>query len=98
MEFNIDALAELARIHLNASEKEDLEKDLQNILKYIEQIKGLPTDLIEPTSHVLAIENVFREDIVVEDASAAKKILKALPDSSKDASFFRVPKVIEGIE
>jgi aspartyl-tRNA(Asn)/glutamyl-tRNA(Gln) amidotransferase subunit C len=98
MKFNIDSLAELARIQLNAREKESLSGDLNNILKYIEQINELSTDKVEPTSHVLAIENVFREDIVVEDHSSARKILSALPDSSKDGPFFRVPKVIEGIE
>ncbi|MBN1492569.1 MAG: Asp-tRNA(Asn)/Glu-tRNA(Gln) amidotransferase subunit GatC [Candidatus Omnitrophica bacterium] len=98
MKFDIEALAQLARIELGHKEKERLSGDLVNILKYVEQIDELKTDAIEPTSHVLAIENVFREDEIREDSVSARKVLDVLPDSSKDGSFFRVPKVIEGIE
>lgn len=98
MDFSIDKLATLARIQLQEDEKKALSDDLGNILKYVEQIKELDTDNVAPMDHVLDIENVFREDIAQEGNKAAEKILGVLPDTSKDGRFFRVPKVIEGIE
>jgi len=98
MDFSIDDLAALARIELGDSEKKKLAGDLANILKYVEQINELDLEDVEPTSHVLDIENVFREDKVVEQPEVAKDVIKALPEDAKEGPFFKVPKVIEGIE
>ena len=68
--------------------------DLKNILSYVEKLNSLDIDSVEPTSHVLNIENVYRED-VVEETSAAKSVLAVLPDGRKQDTFFKVPKVIE---
>lgn len=98
MKFDIKNLASLARIRLTPAEEAALSTDLENILGYVEKINELKTDGIEPTSHVLNIENVYRDDTVVVDETSAEKVLKALPAAAKDGRFFRVPKVIEGIE
>jgi len=98
MDFNINTLAALARIRLTEEEKKTLAGDLANILTYIQQLQELTLDDIPPMSHVLDLENVFREDVVTENQAIAEKVLSVLPAPSKDGRFFRVPKVIEGIE
>lgn len=92
MSFNIEKIAELARLHLKPEEKAKLEKDLGAILSYVEQLKGLPTECIETTSHVLNLENVYRPD-EVHPSDVRDKALKQAPEA--EASFFKVPKTID---
>jgi len=92
MSFDIEKIAELARIRLRPEEKEKLKKDLESILGYVEQLKGLKTDNIEPTSHVMEIENVFRPD-KVEPSNAIDELIKKAPDHA--GKFFKVPKVVD---
>ncbi len=91
---NIDNVSNLARLNLVDSEKKGLERDLKNILNYIKKLDEIDTKSVEATSHVLNIENVYRED-TVSNSGAAADVLKVLPDSRKEGNFFKVPKVIE---
>lgn len=93
MEMNVDQVALLARIKLEEAEKKKLSQDLERILGYVKKLEELDTKDVPPTSHVLAIENVFRKDEakpqqIIEDA------LKHAPE--REGAFFKVPKVIEG--
>jgi aspartyl-tRNA(Asn)/glutamyl-tRNA(Gln) amidotransferase subunit C len=92
MSFEIEQVAELARLRLRPSEKEKLKKDLGSILAYVEQLKVVPTDSVEPTSHVLRLENVFREDKICP-WDIREEVLKYAPH--REGNFFKVPKVIE---
>jgi len=92
--FNIDNILNLARLNLNNKEKQNLTKDLDNILTYIEKLNELDTTSVEATSHVLNIENVYRDDSVLNTGTAAY-MLHVLPDLRKEGKFFKVPKVIE---
>jgi len=92
--FDIKTLSKLARIHLSEKDEMQLANDLRNILTYVEKLDELDTSQLEATSHVLNIENVFREDIV-SDQAVAKDVLAVLPDERKEGQFFKVPKVIE---
>jgi len=95
--FNITTLSNLARINLSAEEKSSLTGDLEKILDYVDKLDELDTSDIEPTSHVLNIENVYREDRVVNQRTA-DEVLKVLPGERKEGRFFQVPKVIEDAE
>ena len=92
MAFDIQKIADLARLHLKPEEKTKLEKDLNAILTYVEQLKGLNTEGVEPTSHVLNLENVYRADEAVLSV-VRDKALKHAPQS--DGSFFKVPKTVD---
>jgi len=92
MSFEIEQIAELARLSLKPEEKAKLKKDLESILGYVEQLKSVPTDSVEPTSHVLNLENVFREDRV-HPAAVRDEVLKHAPQ--REGNFFKVPKVID---
>lgn len=78
---------------LREEERKKLASDLQNILAYVRKLDEIKTDQIPPTSHVLEIENVFRED-QVKPQSIFEEALKHAPQ--REGHFFKVPKVIEG--
>lgn len=92
MEFNIERVAELARLNLKPEEKQKLAKDLGAILEYVKKLDALDTKGVEPTSHVLNMENVFRAD-EVKPSDAAEKALKHAPHA--DGRFFKVPKIVQ---
>ena len=92
MSFQIEQIAELARLSLKPEEKEKLKKDLEAILAYVEQLKSVPTDSVEPTSHVLNLENVYRSD-KVRPSDVREDVLKHAP--RREGNFFKVPKIIE---
>lgn len=87
----IDPIAELARLQLKPEERAKLLKDLEDILAYVDQLQEVRTEGVEPTSHVLSIENVFRRD-VVQPSEVSKDVLKHAP--KREGQFFKVPKVI----
>lgn len=90
--FDIDKIAELARIRLKAEERAKLGKDLESIIHYVEKLAELPTDKVEPTSHVLNLENVTR-DHKPRDAKVSEHVLKHAP--AKEKTYFKVPKVVD---
>lgn len=92
MSFEIEQIAELARLSLQSEEKAKLKKDLESILSYVDELKAVPTDHVEPTSHVLNLENVFRED-KAHPCDIREDILKHAPH--REGNFFKVPKVID---
>lgn len=92
MEFEIEKIAELARLNLKHDEKQKIEKDLGAILAYVQKLNALNTKDVEPTSHVLNMENVFRVD-EVKPTDAAEKALKHAPQT--EGSFFKVPKIVQ---
>ena len=88
----VEYLEKLGRIRLTEEEKVAAEKDLQDILTYIDPLNELDTDGIEPASHSFPVANVMRDDIVTNKADT-ENILKNAPDS-KDGCFV-VPKTVE---
>ena len=92
MEINIDKVADLARLNLKADEKQKLAKDLGAILDYVKKLDKLDTSKVEPTSHVLNLENVYRKD-EAKPSNAAGKALKHAPQT--EGSFFKVPKIVQ---
>ena len=62
VKFDIDHMAQLARLHLTDSEKERLGSQMEIILNYFINLNNLDTSKVEPTSHAIPLENVFRED------------------------------------
>ena len=92
MDIDIEYVAKLARIELTSAQKKKLGKQLKDILAYIEKLKQLKVDKVEPMSHVLPLKNVFRQD-KVKASLALDKVLRNAP--AKEKGSFSVPKVIE---
>ncbi len=88
----IEYVAALAKLELSSEEKEKAKKDLGSIIGYMETMNELDTDKVEPMSHVFPIQNVFREDVVVNEPN--RDILLSNAPASKDGCFM-VPKTVE---
>jgi len=88
---DIEYVARLARLSLTESEKERFRKDLAEILAYVGKLNQIDTELIPPTSHVLSVQNVFRDDEVLP--SLPKDVVLANAPQKKDG-LFKVPKII----
>jgi len=85
-------IADLSRLLLTEEEQETFELQLNSILDYVEKLNEIDTSGIEPTSHVLPLSNVFREDTPKPTLSVGDALLNA-PDPSD--GFYRVPKIID---
>lgn len=88
----IEYVGILAKLELNEEEKEHAKKDMGSMLDYIDKLNELDTTGVEPMSHVFPVQNVFREDIVV-NGDDRENILKNAPEE-KDGSFV-VPKTVD---
>jgi aspartyl-tRNA(Asn)/glutamyl-tRNA(Gln) amidotransferase subunit C len=88
----VEYVANLARIHLEPEELEKLSLQLKSILDFIDQLKELKVKEIKPTSHILPINNVLRDDLPKESLLIEKTLSNA---PKKEGNFFVVPKVIE---
>lgn len=60
----IQHIAKLARLGLKDGEAEKFLQQLNDILGYVEQLKEVDTEGVEPTSQVTGLENVSRTDVV----------------------------------
>lgn len=85
-------IAKLARLHLSEEEMEKFSFQLSSILSYMEKLNELDTSDIEPTSHVIPLKNIFREDTVIPSLSP-EDALKNAPERAEN--FFVVPRIIE---
>jgi aspartyl-tRNA(Asn)/glutamyl-tRNA(Gln) amidotransferase subunit C len=88
----VEHVAYLSRIDLQPKELDKLSWQLQNILDFIDKLKELNTENINPTSHILPINNVLRDDLP-EKSLSNEKALENAPERKNN--FFIVPKVIE---
>jgi len=81
-------VARLARLRLTDDEVERMASELSGILEHVERISELDLDDVEPTSHVIAVENVFRPD-EPRPSWERDEVLESAPDPASGA--FRVP-------
>ena len=88
----VEYVAHLSRIELQAQELEKISGQLKGILDFIDKLKGVDTDNVAPTSHILPVSNVLRQD-QPEESLRAEKALENAPQ--KRDSFFTVPRVVE---
>jgi aspartyl-tRNA(Asn)/glutamyl-tRNA(Gln) amidotransferase subunit C len=81
-------VARLARLRLDDEEVERMSRELSGILDHIEKIGELDLDDVEPTSHVIQVENVLRPDEPRPSLDRGRALEQA-PDAAADG--FRVP-------
>jgi aspartyl-tRNA(Asn)/glutamyl-tRNA(Gln) amidotransferase subunit C len=81
-------VARLARLHLEEPEVERMADELSGVLEHVDRIGQLELDEVAPTSHVVELENVLRDDVPSLSLSPDVALANA-PDSDRDS--FRVP-------
>tara|TARA_Y100000994_G_C15396774_1_gene319868 strand:+ start:72 stop:359 length:288 start_codon:yes stop_codon:yes gene_type:complete len=85
-------ISKLARISVNDEKAKKLEKDLNSIFKWIEQLNELNTDKVEPLTSIAETTLRLRKDKILSE-NIRDEILKNSPKDNKD--YFVVPKVVE---
>jgi aspartyl-tRNA(Asn)/glutamyl-tRNA(Gln) amidotransferase subunit C len=85
-------VARLARLSLTDEELELMRQQLDAILAYIDKLRELDVEGVEPTAHAVPLINVMRDDDVVPSLSQDAALANA-PDRAGE--FFRVPRIIE---
>ncbi|GIN41767.1 Asp-tRNA(Asn)/Glu-tRNA(Gln) amidotransferase subunit GatC [Heyndrickxia oleronia] len=88
----VNHVANLARLEFDEEQIEKFTKQLDDIISLAESLNEVDTTNVEPTSHVLDIRNVLRED-KAKPGLPREEVLKNAPDQ-KDGQF-RVPSIIE---
>ena len=88
----VEHVARLARLDLSETEKDVMTQQLDRILGYADKLNELDTSGVEPTSHVIPMVNVMREDELRPSLSPDDALANA-PD--REDAFFRVPRIIE---
>tara|TARA_B100001123_G_C14972679_1_gene892303 strand:+ start:43 stop:330 length:288 start_codon:yes stop_codon:yes gene_type:complete len=85
-------ISKLARISVNDEKAKKLEKDLNSIFKWIEQLNELNTDKVEPLASIAETKLRLRKDKILSE-NIRDEILNNSPKDNKD--YFVVPKVVE---
>ena len=88
----VEHVARLARLELRPEDKERMRRELDGILAYIDKLRALDVDGVEPTSHAVPLTNIMRDD-EPRPSLPRDEMLANAPDPHDD--FFRVPKIIE---
>ncbi|MEE8128543.1 MAG: Asp-tRNA(Asn)/Glu-tRNA(Gln) amidotransferase subunit GatC [Nitrospinaceae bacterium] len=89
--FDIEKIALLARLKLTDEEKTRLGRQFARILEHIDRLNQLDTENVEPTSHVLPLQNVFREDEVKQTFEDGKYLPLA---PRQDKEHYEVPQIL----
>lgn len=87
----VEHVALLARLTLTEGEKKIYEKELKDVINFIDKLEELEIDNIEPTTHVINMNNIFRKDIV-QKSLPIEDVLKNAPDSEEN--YFIVPSIL----
>lgn len=85
-------LAQLSNLQLSQDEVASLQQDIDNIIGYVNQLSELDTTGVEPTYQVTDLENVWRDDVVVDSGVTRDELLSLAPGSV--AHQIKVPKVL----
>ena len=85
-------ISKLARISVDEEKANKLAGDLNSIFSFIEKLKELKTENVEPLTSIAETTLRFRED-KIKSENIREKILKNSPEDNED--FFVVPKVVE---
>ena len=85
-------ISKLSRISIDDEKAKKLEKDLNSIFKWIEQLNQLNTEKVEPLTSIAETTLRLRKDQIVSK-NIREDILRNSPKENKD--YFVVPKVVE---
>ena len=85
-------VANLSRLAITEEEAIQFQKQLDAIISYAEQLNELDTENVASTTHVLNMQNVWREDVAGEGLPL-EEVLKNAPDHEDGQ--IRVPAIIE---
>lgn len=88
----IEYVGILAKLELSEDEKEQAKEDMGRMLDYFDKLNELDTEGVEPMSHAFPVQNVFREDVVVNGDDRDNMLANA---PEKKEGTYMVPKTFD---
>ena len=88
----VTTISYLSRLKIDGEKEEKITNDLENIIKFVDQLNDIDTSDIEPLTNPLEKTAKTRDDIVTAD-NLKKELLEIAPSSNED--YFIVPRVVE---
>jgi aspartyl-tRNA(Asn)/glutamyl-tRNA(Gln) amidotransferase subunit C len=88
----IEKVAKLSRIELDANELDKVTEEFESILDFVEIIEKADTKGVEPTSQVTGLSDVWRDDVVVRSEIEPKDLISAAPEIHD--GYIKVKKVL----
>lgn len=88
----IRKIAHLARLEFNEEKEQEMLQELNKILNWMDQLRELDTEQVQPLIHMSEEVNVLRDDVARNTITHEEALLNA---PRKDSDYFRVPKVME---
>lgn len=92
MKVDLNHIAQLANLPILPSEKQKLEKQLEETINYVEELNSVDTKNVNPTSQVTGLENVTRDDVSKPSLSQDEALSNA---KSKHNGLFKVSAIFE---
>jgi len=72
-------LAQLAQLELTDGEIDKFQKELSEILGYVEQLQNVNVEGLQPTYQVTGLKNVTRKDEIIDYGVSQAELLKNVP-------------------
>ena len=88
----VTTISYLSRLKIDEEKEKKITNDLENIIKFVDQLNDRDTSDIEPLTNPLEKTAKTRDDIVTAD-NLKKELLEIAPSSNED--YFLVPRVVE---
>jgi len=92
MKINVAYTAKLANLPLKPEEKEKFEKQISEILSYVDKLKEVDTKNVETISQVIGLENITREDVTTPSLSQDEVLKNA---KSIHNGFFKIKAILQ---
>ena len=89
----LEKLEKLSMLKIEDEKKEELAKQLSEILAYVENLAELDTEHLDASYSTLEGGTPLREDVINQNTEVSKSIFNHAPHAEND--FFIVPKIIE---
>lgn len=88
----IEYVSVLAKLELSPEERQQAKKDMGDMLGYIDRMRELDTENVQPLFHIFPSENVFREDVVT-NGDESRETLQNAPGVRDN--MFVVPRTVD---
>ncbi len=85
-------LARLSRLRLTDDEAAEFEKEINEILGYVEMLSQVDTEDLKPTYQVTGLSNVFRSDEVKDYGPTQADLLKNVP--ARDKNYIKTKRIL----
>lgn len=85
-------LARLSRLKLTNSEVTEFQKEISEILGYVEMLDKVDTKGLKPTYQTTGLKNVTRKDEIIDYGPSQEDLLKNVP--SRDKSYIKTKRIL----